>query len=912
MIFIIPVLFGALGVAVGAVVGAMTTHAASEKDRQAAKQHRAVANALREKYSFLEKRYTELAENSQQQITDLLHQKALLVIENDCLRLALRLRDSLDELRSRIEQDPTEVALKEYCQAVEITNIVLLKLNEEQIYIPSEFYARILIKAERQKALFIKVSPSNLSFEEQTKVEETIVSNSTPINSQAFQEAHDQIYGTGNRLLQYLHELRAGRLTEGDESKGLQPIEDRINRSLKALKEQKYQVAVIAAMKAGKSTFLNALIGSDVLASEAEACTVCRTDIRPISVSEIPKLFEYQEGHQKPILLVEGDDKEIRKKFLERTREIRSNKNHDNVTRFELHHPIEAIKDLSCLAEFRLVDTPGPNEWESIDFSTVSLKQAALEALRTCDVILFILDYTCFKDDINAELLRDLIEQRSEFLENSSGKLYFILNKVDCRSEKDRAIADVSQDLSNTLVGFGVSNPVIYPVSAWEGLLAKLIQNQTATQEHKLDFRNFFSVRYVQENDDGDFYIPKSIDIAPTALQKSGIIDVEESVIQTVVQNSGWNLLNDVLAELKKAAQAIFESLDTEIKGWQIELTKLEQKVEEYKHISDLSRKKVASVKKSIEGKKQVLITEFSQEIKVFSDSAKRSIEKEIEKLVKDVSSGRSYEKSKSGNKSFFDQIFRSISIIKEFSQSNPYRIKLNSKQDAERVGRRINDYCTPIIQNFWLNTQDKLVRKGSIIREELVQSIKQEIQSISDEISVHLGKSLEINFSTNPIQFPNFEFSGIDAKVQRQQEVVTRYRKETRTNNRCCKSSSAYDVDVPYEAKVDYYEIDLKQVLQEIKQKIDAQVAENLGLLQKVIEKQVLEDFHSGEKQINEYINRFQSEFDYLLKNKARREVEAPQIVQKLRDFQTRLNQDLITDLLRLQKQLDVWKSIS
>lgn len=54
MIFIIPLVFGALGAAVGAVAGAFTAHAAGEKDRQAAKHHKQVANELTGKYANLE------------------------------------------------------------------------------------------------------------------------------------------------------------------------------------------------------------------------------------------------------------------------------------------------------------------------------------------------------------------------------------------------------------------------------------------------------------------------------------------------------------------------------------------------------------------------------------------------------------------------------------------------------------------------------------------------------------------------------------------------------------------------------------------------------------------------------------------------------------------------------------------
>jgi len=51
----LPFVFGALGLAVGAVTGAFATHAAGEKDRQAANHHKQVANELTNNYTNLEK-----------------------------------------------------------------------------------------------------------------------------------------------------------------------------------------------------------------------------------------------------------------------------------------------------------------------------------------------------------------------------------------------------------------------------------------------------------------------------------------------------------------------------------------------------------------------------------------------------------------------------------------------------------------------------------------------------------------------------------------------------------------------------------------------------------------------------------------------------------------------------------------
>ena len=785
----LPFLFGALGLAVGAVVGAFTTHAAGESDRQAAKHHRTVANELVDKYTNLEKRYNELADKSKKQILDLTRQHALDEVEKDCLRLAVRLQQSLICLMWDIDREPTEAALKNFVQAVELTNTVLCKINEELICVPSDYYVRNLIAAVQREY------PKQVDYSNESSITKKITSDDFEktleknvmeysyenMPSEKFQESHSKVYDTGNRLLNYLKQLRTQRLKEGDDTQRLQSIEDDIIRALKALNEQKFQVAIIAAMKAGKSTFLNALIGADVLASETEACTVCRTDIRPIKAGQTPRLLEYRDGKREPVVLIQGEAGEIRRQFLERTHEIRETQNADGTIRFELEHPIEAISQIPSLAGFTLVDTPGPNEWESVKFSTVALKQTALEALRTSDAILFILDYTSFKDNTNAELLQDLIEQRKEFLARSKDKIYFILNKVDRKAEKDRPIEDVIKDLSETLSGFGISEPIIYPASAWQGLLAKLIQNKVATQEHKADFKNFFLARYLEEDEDGEPYIPKLIDISPKALQDSGITTIENTVIQTVVRNSGWNLLSDVLATLNKSAQAIEETFITEIKGWEIEFEELQQTIEEYKQNSDLARGKVANVKKSVESQKQVLINTFIQGINKFAENAKKRIEMEIEKVAKNKSQKPLHNKE---DRNLLMYLWNGFASYLTASSSDPYKIRVNNKKDADKIGKTINEYCTPVIQSFWLDTQDKLVREGTDIRESLVKEIQKEIQAISDELSKYLGSALEVEIGINEIQFPKFEFLGIDAKIQHQQEVFTRTVKELKVVN--------------------------------------------------------------------------------------------------------------------------------
>ncbi len=783
------------------------------------------------------------------------------------------------------------------------------------------------------------------------------------MSSEQFQAAHDSIYNAGTDLLHYLQEIRQGRLNEGDDTKGLQSVEDNINEALHNLKENKYQVAVIAAMKAGKSTFLNAVIGADVLASETAACTICRTDVRHIPSGQIPRLLEYREGQRRPVVLAEGDAGEIQQKFLVRTREIREKDNPDNTISFEIEYPIEAISGLSSLAGFTLVDTPGPNEWESTNFN-VKLKQTTLEALRKCNAILFVLNYASYKDNAISDLFKDVIENRKEILAENTGKIYFILNKVDQKTEKDREIADVIEDLKRELTTFGFPNPIIYPASSRQGLLAKLIEQNKATESQKKDFKKFFSARYAIEDEEGNQIIPAPHKIAPKALEDSGLPTIQKIVIETITQNAGWNLLSDALAKLDNAAKAIENSLNTQFSGWDITIESLKIKVEDYRKHSEFAKSKVANVKKSVEQQKEILVKGFLQGVSIFAWEAKDKIQYEIDNIAQSrVSKSTKHSIKQSDNlqghlqkdvdwfaiageiggtvlefipgigkvlgkglktvlktrNSLLDSMQQSVpnslnindsGYQNSFEISDSYIIRAKTRAEAQKISSTINDFCAPHIQSWWLDTQDKLVRDGTKIREALVKKIQEDIQQISNELSQYLGQSLNVHININDIQFPSFDFQKIDAKIEYQQEVFIRTRKEARKDSSCCKSDKVYYVDVSYQDKHEFYEIDLRQTAKQIKQKIDEQVSKNQQLLQRVIEKQIEEDFRSAEQQINDFIKMFQDDFDRLLKERNTKESEAKQIRETLNIHKDKLNKYLL-ELTAIRVSLNSWKPL-
>jgi len=735
------------------------------------------------------------------------------------------------------------------------------------------------------------------------------------MSSQQFQDTYESIYTTGVKLLQYLQEMQVNQLSEGRETEGLKTVEADITKALNALHEQKYQVAVIAAMKAGKSTFLNALIGADVLASETEACTVCRTDISPLKEGETPRLLEYRQNQKKPILVAEGVAQTIQQQFLQRTREIRATANNDNTLRFCLEHPIEAIENLSSLNGLILVDTPGPNEWQSVEFNTVSLKETALEALRTCDAILFILDYCSFKDNTNSELLHELIEQRREFVTENTGKIYFILNKIDRQTEGDRPIRDVIEDLTKILVEMGISHPLIYPVSAWQGLLAKLIQQNAATSSHLKNFKRFFSAKYATETEEGDLISPAPQKVADRALEESLIKSIEASMIQSLIRSSGWNLLKEVLAKLDKTAKSIEDSLNLRINGWEMEIQPLRQKIEDYKHVAQAALVQVKGVKALVEQQEKKLVAQFRDKIAEFAERAKLTIHEEINLFVQSWSAEVTTEEEPiiadpaTENVLTFEVPQRLTDSLKKAvldlvrPSENPYEIRCETETEVEKVREDINGFCAVLIKSWWANTQDKLAREGGEIREELAREIHTNVQMISDDLSKHIGESLNISINMNPIQMMSFEFKGIDAQVQHHTETFTRLKKEKR--KAFCRN---YEVDVPVDDRHSYYGIDLRKTVDSIEAEIDNQTVGSLAIVERTIKKQVAEDFRNAEQQIHDYIDRFQSEFKRLLKERSSKEVEVDRAIVIL-EFQRDELYDYMEELAVIRDWLESWR---
>ncbi|WP_293102140.1 hypothetical protein [Moorena sp. SIOASIH] len=442
--------------------------------------------------------------------------------------------------------------------------------------------------------------------------------------------------------------------------------------------------------------------------------------------------------------------------------------------------------------------------------------------------------------------------------------------------------------------------------------------------------------------------VPLASEIAPKALKDSGITAIEKEVIQTIIKNSGWNLLSSVCAKLDKACKAIEDTFNTAISGWGMELKKLQKTVEEYKHRSDLAKKQVGNVKKVVKAKEQELIERYMDQLNQFSDLAKLRIRDEFQKFAESRKPKDNLSNISPINifgfggfgefgwiKPLEDLFKKQLPFVFDSSKSgsDPYKIKIDSESQAQKVLEAINDFCQPAISDWWMDTEDRLIREGNKIQEELRFEIQQKIQEISNYLSSYLRESLKIKLNHNPIQFPSYEFPTIDDQIKKQQEsyrkyeVVTKYKSQTEYRKEkhwveggFCGSGyydysyKPYTVEVPYEDKVattkskTVYEIDLNQTATAITKKIDQQSNASKKMLERIIDKQVMIHFRSAEQQISGYIEKFQNQFDRILKEREIKGAKAQQVRQTI-ELKKKSLKTHIDELKMIDNSLNAWK---
>ncbi|GIB72375.1 GTPase Era [Vibrio cholerae] len=228
--------------------------------------------------------------------------------------------------------------------------------------------------------------------------------------------------------------------------KAKQDFEDALNNDFDAY--------VVATMSSGKSTFINAVLGQDLLPAANEATTATIAHIFDDKAQGDAFYGERFDSNGNLIEQNEAVDLAIMKAW-----------NADSETKtITLNGNIRAIKENNNV-RLVLTDTPGPNNSQDPEHQRTTL--GFIQDSKRNPLIIYVLNATQLGTNDDAQLLRLVADTMSKGGKQSKDRFLFVVNKMDMFDpERGENIEEALNRVKSYLEENGIHDPNLFPVSA--------------------------------------------------------------------------------------------------------------------------------------------------------------------------------------------------------------------------------------------------------------------------------------------------------------------------------------------------------------------------------------------------------------------------------------------------------------
>ncbi|WP_066802472.1 dynamin family protein [Moraxella oblonga] len=253
----------------------------------------------------------------------------------------------------------------------------------------------------------------------------------------------------------------------------LEQYQERIktHAKLNIARENVVDIFVVATMSSGKSTFINALLGCDLLPAQNEATTACVAEIthNPELPQGIFHAYRFNKNNEllneQKLDLTKPDTAKIARDLLSDW-----NKNTDSDTdnnsktsTIKLEGNFIGIK-LSAKTKFRMSDTPGPTNSANANHKIITLNK--IKDTKQNPLILYIIDGSKIADESDHQLLSTINKVINEQGNLAKERFIFLVNRMDEFFGKDENISNTLICVKQYLEKHGIINPKVYPITA--------------------------------------------------------------------------------------------------------------------------------------------------------------------------------------------------------------------------------------------------------------------------------------------------------------------------------------------------------------------------------------------------------------------------------------------------------------
>ena len=238
-----------------------------------------------------------------------------------------------------------------------------------------------------------------------------------------------------------------------------------IQNKFKDALDKNFDVYVVATMSSGKSTLINAMVGCDLLPALNKATTA--TIAKITDNDSMPKgHFNVSCADNKGYLINDKQKLDLTtKEGSKSASQLMSewNKSPD-VFRINVEGKISAIQERENV-RLVLTDTPGPNNSQDPKHAMTTMQYIS-DSDRN-PLVLYILNATQLETNDDQSLLHQIANVMSKGGKQSKDRFIFVINKADVFDpEKGEYVGDAVERAKIYLEDNGITNPLIYPVSA--------------------------------------------------------------------------------------------------------------------------------------------------------------------------------------------------------------------------------------------------------------------------------------------------------------------------------------------------------------------------------------------------------------------------------------------------------------
>ncbi|MDR1320699.1 MAG: dynamin family protein [Gracilibacteraceae bacterium] len=341
--------------------------------------------------------------------------------------------------------------------------------------------------------------------------------------------------------------------------------DEAIIKAFELARSSDFEVCVVATMSAGKSTLINAMLGTKLMPSKQEACTAIITRIKDCSREDVPFKAEV---YDKDGRLVETYEN-LTRPTMER---LNADENVSTIAAAG-NIPFVMSEDVSLV----LIDTPGPNNSRDRQHEKV---QSELLAKSSKALVLYIMTSEFGTDDDN-KLLARVADSMKVGGKQSKDRFIFVVNKLDGRNKEDGDLNETLERVRSYLKDHGVANPNLFPAAALPALNIRLMKKNCAEIDEEDIDETETRIRKLNRSENLHFEkhasLPKSvrgeiseqlgaaarkwdgndIENPDTALIHTGVVSIEAAIRQYVQKYAKTAKIKNIVDTFMKRLEEV-------------------------------------------------------------------------------------------------------------------------------------------------------------------------------------------------------------------------------------------------------------------------------------------------------------------------------------------------------------------